>query len=280
MFTPFAFVKQEAAPAPSIDPDAQAYIDEVIAAGGTLSGGNQTAIDDFYKALKANSLYSEILYMYPFMGGTAASHAICGINPTDGDYTLTWGGNLTNALSHTSAGVSTLTVGKGYGNMGVNTSVIHSSVNSVTLGAYITEATTNDQGFLITKTGNVVLGDSRYQLNIPFDDDNCYTAVGSPLFSVYDNGSTPDGRWYGSRTSSTSLTLYKNGNSVATNTSTNSGVANLSNDPPAFFAPESQFAASAADCEVAFIFGGNGLSSSEISTLDGILSTFQTAIGR
>lgn len=275
-YTPFAFIKQEVAGGAAFDPDAQAYIDEVIAAGGTLSAGDQTAINDLYVALKANSLYTELIYMYPFMGGTAAAHAIEGKNPTDADYTLTWGANLTNALSHTSAGIDTVAVGWGYGSMAVATNVLHSSVNDVTLGAYISTATTNDQNFVIAKRLNTV-GNSRYQINIPFDGNNVYTGIGGAIFALYNNGSAPVGRWYGSRTSSTSLTLYKNGTSVGTQTGLNGG--SLSGDAPSFFAGDEVINSSFIGV-CGFILGGNGLSGAEVSTLDGILSTYLTAVGR
>lgn len=276
-FTPFAFV-QSAAAVSTFDANAQAYINAVIAAGGTLSSGNQNAINDLYVSLKANSLYTELKYMYPFMGGTPASHAVCGINPTSGSYTITWGAGLTGSAPHTSAGVNTLTF-KGYGSLAVNTATIHSSVNSVTLGTYVSTATTNDLGFVIGKTSDSTNATQRYQMNVPFDSNIVYTGIGLANFATYNNTVAPVGRWIGSRTSSTSLTLYKNGSSVATNTVNNTGA--LSGIPPQFFSIDNSLTASNLfDGVCGFMFAGNGLSGAQVSTLDGILSTFLTAIGR
>lgn len=274
MFTPFAFVKS---PASTFDANAQAYIDKVIAEGGTLSSANQTAINNLYVSLKANSLYTELKYMYPFMGGTANSNGICGINPNTAGYTLTWGGYLTGSAGHTSAGINT-TGGGGYGSLAVNTATIHSSVNSVTLGAYISTATTNDEGFVIAKTSDSVNASQRYQMNIPYDSNVVYTGIGLAQFATYDNGAAPTGRWYGSRTSSTSLTLYKNGSSVATNTTTNTGA--LSAAPPQLFSADNSTTVNLFTGVCGFIFAGNGFSGAQVSTFDGILSTFLTAIGR
>ena len=257
------------------DADAQAYIDAVIAAGGTLSAGNQTAINDFYVALKANSLYSEIKYMYPFMGGTAAGNAICGINPTNASYTITWGFNLTNAAAHTAAGIDTRTF-SGFGTITELLTNIHSSVNSVAFGAAITAATTGDECFVIGKTADTV-SNNRYQFNIPFDANNVYVAVGSANFAIYNNGAVPVGRWISSRTSSTSIVTYKNSSSVVTNTVANTGVLNNS---PQFFSSLSNTASALFIGVCGFVFGGNGLSGAQVSTLDGLISTFQTAIGR
>lgn len=65
------------APAPpAIDPDAQAIIDDVLAAGGTLSAGDQTAINTFIVAAKAANLYSRCIDGTLVLGGTAAAVAV------------------------------------------------------------------------------------------------------------------------------------------------------------------------------------------------------------
>ena len=88
--TPFAFM---AAPAGGYDPDAQAYIDAVIAAGGTLSSPQQDAINTFYVDLKANSLYTKVDEMWMIFGGTQTSSGLRGINP--GGAGFTWSGSWT-----------------------------------------------------------------------------------------------------------------------------------------------------------------------------------------
>lgn len=277
-YTPFAFY-QAGGVAPSFDPDAQAYIDEVIAAGGTLSAGDQTAINGLYVSLKANSLYSEILYMYPFMGESADASAIDGINPTDADYTVSWSGILTNDANHTSAGINT-TGGDGWGTINKSASTIHSSVDSVTLGASITSATTNNQSFVIGPVGPLTTS-NRYQFNIPFDSNNVYIVSGVvSSLAVYNNGSSPIGRWIGSRISSTSIVLYKDGSSVNSSTVSNSG-GTLNTNLIQFFTTDSSTGAIGPFNGVCgFLFGANGLDNTQVSTLDGILSTFLTAIGR
>ena len=94
--TPFAFM---AAPAGGgYDPDAQAYIDAVIAAGGTLSSPQQDAINTFYVDIKSDGIYSNLYFMHPFFGGNAASNAIEGINP-GGSYDLDFNGSWTHGAS-------------------------------------------------------------------------------------------------------------------------------------------------------------------------------------
>jgi hypothetical protein len=73
--TPFAFMT---APAGGYDPDAQAYINAVIAAGGTLSSPNQDAINTLYVDLKTAGIYSKLNVFWPFTGGISASMRIEG----------------------------------------------------------------------------------------------------------------------------------------------------------------------------------------------------------
>jgi hypothetical protein len=275
-FTPFAFVQSAGV---SVDADAQAYINQVISVGGTLSTSQQTAIYNLYSGLKSNGLYSEIKYMYPFMGGISASHAISGITPTNSSYTITWTAGLAASAAHTSAGVTTVPA-LGYGTLGVSPSTVHSSVNNVTLGAYVSTATTNDQGFLFGY--NVIFGENnRYQFNIPFDSNNVYFISGNTsALNSYNNGAAPTGRWIGSRTTSTAASLYKNGSSVNSTTNSNAGAVLSTNSIQFFSNANTTSGTIPFNGVVGFLFGGNGLSGSQVSTLDGIISTFLTAIGR
>jgi hypothetical protein len=79
------------------DADATAYINAIIAAGGTLSGAQQTAIDTFFVDLKADGIYSKLYFMYPFLGGVANSNKINALNP--GTYDLTFNGPWTHSTT-------------------------------------------------------------------------------------------------------------------------------------------------------------------------------------
>ena len=261
-------------PAGAGDADADAYISAVKTAGGTLSAGDETAIQTLYSNLKTDSLYTKIKYMYPFMGGTADAHSVEGIQPTDVNYTISWKNNISGSSAHTSAGVD-CTSNNGVGATSIAPNAIHSSVDDVTIGAYVSTAITNDQGFLVSAEIS-----DRYNLLVPFDGNNVYGGIGLANFAIYDNGSAPAGRWYASRTSSTDLQVYKNGSSVVTNTTSNAG-ANLPSVDMCFFniRPTAPFS-NPFNGVCGFIFGADGLNGTEISTLDGHLSTFLTAIGR
>jgi hypothetical protein len=84
-------------PGPSFDPDATTYINAVIAAGGTLTAPQQTAINTFYVGLKTDGIYNKFYYLHLFFGGTAGSN---GINAkTPGTYNLSFQGTWTHSVS-------------------------------------------------------------------------------------------------------------------------------------------------------------------------------------
>jgi hypothetical protein len=72
---PSFFGFQKAGFGPTIDPDAQAFFDRVTSAGGTLSGTEQTAVNQLVLDLKANSLWTPMKAIYPMVGASAAACA-------------------------------------------------------------------------------------------------------------------------------------------------------------------------------------------------------------
>jgi hypothetical protein len=83
--TPTPTVTPSATPVPPLDPDATAYINAVLSNGGTLSAGEQTAIDTLFVDLKTNSLYNKFYAIYPFAGAVASSNMLNAKNPIDSD---------------------------------------------------------------------------------------------------------------------------------------------------------------------------------------------------
>jgi hypothetical protein len=69
-----------------LDPDAKAYIDAVVAAGGTVSGTQRSAINTFYKTGKSAGWYSQLKRMYLPIWGVAAPNAIDMISLSSGTF--------------------------------------------------------------------------------------------------------------------------------------------------------------------------------------------------
>ena len=79
-----------------LDPDAKGYIDAVVAAGGTVSGGQKSAINTFYKTGKADGWYSSLKRLYLPIWAVAAPNAIDMIALGSG----TFNGTVTHAAGY------------------------------------------------------------------------------------------------------------------------------------------------------------------------------------
>jgi hypothetical protein len=83
----------------ALDPDAKGYIDAVVAAGGTVSGGQKSAINTFVKTGKADGWYSSLKRMYLPIWGVAAPNAI--------DMIALGSGTFSGTVTHTAGYVTT-----------------------------------------------------------------------------------------------------------------------------------------------------------------------------
>jgi hypothetical protein len=98
-----------------LDPDAEGYIDAVVAAGGTVSGTQKNAINTFYKTGKADGWYSSLKRLYLPIWGVAAPNAICMTSLASGTFvgTVTHGAGFvksdtTTGYMDTNVGITTL----------------------------------------------------------------------------------------------------------------------------------------------------------------------------
>lgn len=83
----------------AVDPDAQAIIDRIISAGGTLSTTGRSGINTFVGTLKSASIWSGIERLYGFAGETNAAHAVDWKNPTVTANDITWNGTITSDIN-------------------------------------------------------------------------------------------------------------------------------------------------------------------------------------
>lgn len=81
------------------DASAQAGINAVIAAGGTLTGAQQTACNTLIVGLKTEGIWTNTDLIYLYVGGTSAAHAVNWRTP--GTYNITW----YNSPTHSANGV-------------------------------------------------------------------------------------------------------------------------------------------------------------------------------
>ena len=96
MFTPFAFIQPTIVTA--FDSDAQAFITSASITDAT----QQTAINTLVVGLKADSLWTKMLAVYPFVGGTASQHKYNLKDPQDTNAAFRL--NFSGSWTHTPSG--------------------------------------------------------------------------------------------------------------------------------------------------------------------------------
>jgi len=114
----------------NIDPDAQAFFD----AASITDSTQIEAVNTFVIGMKANSLWTKLIALYPFVGGTADKHKWNLKDPqdTNGAFRIVWNGTFT----HDSNGVRGGGGSGDYGHPYIYDST-HLSLGNKSLSAYV-----------------------------------------------------------------------------------------------------------------------------------------------
>jgi hypothetical protein len=250
-----------------VDPDAQAF----ITASGITDATQQAAINTLVVDLKGYSIWSKMKALYPMVGGTASTHKFNLKNPLDTDaaFRLVFSGgwthsstgatpNGTNAYADTFLTPSTNLIDNNfnYSYYSRNTTALVTEI----MGAW---NTSNQQTQLVTNDPiGRLYGDAYGLSSRVFSSPPSFTGLLS----------------YG-RLSSTSLSLYRNGTNLTTNTSLVSGnIPNIKvflsainvSGTPILFTP----------LQCAFASIGDGLTDTEAANFYTAVQAFQTTLGR
>jgi hypothetical protein len=261
--TPFSFM---AAPAGGFDPDAQAYIDAVITAGGTLTLTEQDAVNNLFVGLKASSLYSELNVLYLFLGGNAAASALNAIR-TKSSFDIDW--YNTGDFTFNSSGVTNN--GSGYGDTNYVPSV-QSSPTDTAWGIYQTAGNMFSEVYSFGGYDGTYLNNHYFTSSMILYGYN--TTQGAAIASA-----TAEGSWIGTFDSSNVKTLYKNGGSSSSFSA--GGSVGLSTQPYFLFtlningSPYNPYTG-----RLQSFFTGDYLTPSQVVIMDAQINTFQTALGR
>lgn len=213
----------------ALDTNAKAF----FTAAGITNTTQQNAVNKFVKDLKSNSLWSKLTVIYPFVGGTASTHAVNLKSP--GTYNATFNGTITHNASGVKGNGTT-----GYFNTGITPSAFPQ--NSVMIAAYYIDGTTNAALFdigVLDGSGNGIkinsrssFGQSKVQLNSSTITNNAHPNTSSgdfqavnrsndTQFSVFSSAST--GTFSQTSTAPVSLNIFGlavNYNGTATDFST------------------------------------------------------------
>ena len=189
------------------DPDAQAYIDRVYTAGGTLTNTEATAVNQLTIDLKSNGTWSSMKAIYPMIGASAAA---CAQNLKSSSFT----GTFTAGWTFASTGV-TPNGTSAYMDTGLNWNG-NTTLNDVSVGAYLRTIDLGDAGYYgVSQGGNYTIIATRIACDF-YVNDNAAIVNTVTLFA---------GLHSATRKNSTQIILYVNGNGT-TKLSNSTGKAN------------------------------------------------------
>jgi hypothetical protein len=254
-------------------PEANTYLSAVVAAGGTVDSTMSAATRTLFQSIWSNGLNTSMVAMYPFIGGTAASHAVQGMSP--GTYNLTFNGGWTQNVSGATPNGT---------NAYANTSVVPSTpgftLSGGSVGVYCgTDAST---GCAVGSTGTAngalalfpVLLNPTKQIATTFWNNTvgAYSVTTVPdalgLISIARSGST------------STVQFYRRGGFVSSQNHSALSLSNVST----YLGANNQFNTTINNYstyrqQFTYLYGGT-LTTSQMSTLNDIIQTYQTSLGR
>ena len=242
------------------DADAQAFVTNA----GIVDQVEANAINNLVIGLKADSLWTKMKAVYPFVGGSSTSNSYNLVNTAQ--YQLSFSGGATHNSNGYTGGVN------GYANTGLNPNTAFITNDSFHMSIY----SRTNSGLDGADLGGVN-GSTRTDLWLKAADGNCYNRVHLNGITAANTNST--GIYISTRNSSTSLKLFKNATQLgSTYTGANGsrldvnmflGAYNLGGTPNYY-----------TQRNYAFASIGDGLSDSESTNLNSRINTFNTTLSR
>jgi len=243
------------------DADAQAFINAAVIDDQVQA----TAINNLVVGLKADSIWTKMKALYPFVGGTAAQHSY---NLRDtAQYYISWNGGWTHSsLGATPNGINA------FANTFFN---VNSYSNNNHIGYYIR---TNIDEAKIDADVFVSFPGASFGINSRASN---VAYFGNHIAGTFINFPSTDSRglWLNTRTTPTLQKVYKNGISQASNTS--SGTTAINGNM--YFGARNVIGTSAtlfSSKQTAFASIGDGLTDAEAANFYTRVQAFQTTLGR
>jgi hypothetical protein len=279
LFSPFAFIKQEvAAPAPSFDPDAQAFFTAIDNDGGSLTSDEKNAVNQLVLDLKAGDAWDSLIAAYPFVGSTVTEHKYNLKDPQDTDaaHRLTFNSSSGNPFTFSTANgaVPPSPNNNAFANTFLNPSASLAAGDMV--GNHLAFYTTNDATKAAYDIG-AFDNTKEYGLVAAYGNTTTYYNCGSGFISGGNLGRT--GLFIGNNSGSIS-TLYQNNSVRVGPTSKTVDACNSA----LFLFDESLNDASRggqnSERNMMWASIGNGMTSSSIDAYYNAVVDYQTTLGR
>lgn len=266
LFKPFGFYRQvTVGAAPSFDPDASAF----ISAAGITDSTQQNAINQLVLDLKADSLWTKMRVIYPFVGGSASSHKYNLKDPQDTDAAFRL--DIPAGYTNNAAGMKANRSDLADTHFVANSEYTDSNSNSI--GFYSPDTSTSDQNISMGANlagGGWVVDNEPYQL--PGN-----TFIGRAFREILNYGQWHSGLSTVTRLNQTDLKIYYDSGSVASNTTSETA----GYMPTLSCTIGGLNGGSQRSSQIfSFAFIGDGLSSTEMVNLYDAIQTYQTSLGR
>jgi hypothetical protein len=247
----------------ALDSDALAF----ITAAGITDATQQIAINTLVVELKGYGIWSKLLAIYPFVGGTATTHKFNLINPADTNaaFRLAFSGGWTHSNNGALPNGT-----NAYGDTFINASSLN--LNSHSFGIYSrTNNTSSNQAYGVTDS----LFASFIQNNI--SAGNFISGSGTTNLISYAANPTTS-LLMGTRTSNTLFKAFRAGLIVGSNTNSISALPNFN----IFLGARNNFLTPILFSvhELAFSFFGSGLTDTESVNLYTAVQNFNTTLNR
>jgi hypothetical protein len=256
----------------STDPDANAYLEAVVSAGGTgITTTVSAATTNMFISLKSAGLYTKLDALYPFLGGIAASAKFNAKNPVD-----------TNAAFRiTFFGGGTFSQEKGYIGNGINaygdTNWVQSgqtTTGNTSIGVFIsvsgaTEGWEIGSRETVTSTTWLALDASRINTLRGGIESGLISFTGQTQSQAINFNAL-------SRANNSTILFVARGSGVQSTAVT--GLSRLQNISTTLLQAQGFGSFSTNGLGTAFI--GDGLTNTELGNLRNIITTFNTTLGR
>jgi hypothetical protein len=250
------------------DADAQAYIDRVYTAGGTLTNTEANAVNQLTIDMKAAGIWTAMKAVYPMVGSSAAA---CAQNLKSSSFT----GTFTSGWTFASTGV-TPNGTSAYMDSNLNPNTVGISASSMHISNYLR---TNSNG-VFCDMGGYSGNPSDYQVSLYSRlTDICYNDLGaqSQTRQTYSNTDSI-GYYINTRTANNVFKMFKSNTLKATNTATNTSTILSTN---IFLGANNQAGATQfSPRQNAFASIGDGLTDTQAADFYTCVQTFQTTLGR
>lgn len=246
------------------DPDAQSFLTRANITDPT----QQAAVNQLALSLKSAGIWSKMVALYPFVGGSASSHAQ---NLVSSSFTVTWSGTITHDSNGVKGNGTT-----GFGDTGLIPSVAGLQLNSTHASAYINLAET----VLGAQSGGTDGLAQSFQLAINLGPGTAFwDCYGTTTGRVTGAASGTTGFYLGSRNASNSNAIYRNGASFLSN-ATASETLNSTLSVYLLARNLSGSATLFSDGRQALNSLGLGLSAAEVTSFNTAVQAFETTLGR